>query len=68
MLIFRPKVLIFVRVQINANLKADTTEQFLGRKKRMHLTTFAYCIDEIAFALQVPTDYGIQSLAREINR
>ncbi len=38
--------------QANANLKADTTEALLERKKRMHLASFQYRIHEIAEKLQ----------------
>ena len=38
--------------QVNANLKADTTEELLGRKKSMHMTAFRYRIDEIFEKLQ----------------
>ena len=39
--------------QVNANLKADTTDGLLNRKKSMHLSAFQYRIDEIKNALQV---------------
>ncbi len=39
--------------QVNANLKANTTDELLSRKKSMHLTAFKYRIDEIKNELQV---------------
>jgi hypothetical protein len=39
--------------QANANLKADTTEVLLGRKKQMHIAAFTYRVDEISLELQV---------------
>ena len=39
--------------QVNANLKADTTEALLGRKKSMHLSALKYRIDEIKNELLV---------------
>ena len=43
--------------QVNANLKTETTDELLGRKRSMHLTAFKYRIDEITDRLQarVPT-------------
>jgi hypothetical protein len=38
--------------QVNANLKADTTDVLMGRKKSMHMTAFRYRIDEISERLQ----------------
>jgi hypothetical protein len=40
-------------MQANANLKADTTDVLLGRKKRMHMDAFKYRMAEIAEQLQV---------------
>jgi hypothetical protein len=37
---------------VNANLKADTTEALLGRKKSMHISALKYRIDEIRNELQ----------------
>ncbi len=39
---------------MNANLKADTTDGLLRKKKDMHLSAFQYRIDEIKDELQVP--------------
>jgi hypothetical protein len=38
---------------VNANLKADTTDELLGRKRNMHMTAFRYRLDEIADRLKV---------------
>jgi hypothetical protein len=43
----------FRLLQANANLKADTTDVLLSRKKRMHVDAFKYSIAEIAEDLQV---------------
>jgi hypothetical protein len=40
--------------QANANLKADTTDELLGRKRSMHMTAFRYRIDEISEILEAP--------------
>jgi hypothetical protein len=40
-------------LQVNANLKADTTDALLRRKKDMHMSAFKYRIDEIKVELQV---------------
>ena len=40
--------------QVNANLKTETTDELMGRKRTMHLTAFRYRIDEISDRLQVP--------------
>ena len=37
---------------MNANLKADTTDVLLNRKRAMHVAAFQYRIDEIADKLQ----------------
>ena len=37
---------------MNANLKADTTDELLNRKRAMHIAAFQYRIDEIADKLQ----------------
>jgi hypothetical protein len=39
--------------QVNANLKADTTDELLKRKKSIHLSAFQYRLDEIMNELQV---------------
>ena len=41
--------------QVNANLKADTTDELLGRKRSMHMTAFQYRIDEISKRLRAST-------------
>jgi hypothetical protein len=38
---------------VNANLKANTTDELLDRKKSMHLAAFRYRIEEIKDKLQV---------------
>jgi hypothetical protein len=38
--------------QVNANLKADTTDELLSRKRTMHMTAFKYRLGEISERLQ----------------
>jgi hypothetical protein len=44
--------------QANANLKAETTDVLLGRRRNMHMTAFRYRLDEIAETLKVRANTG----------
>jgi hypothetical protein len=46
-------LLDLIALQVNANLKADTTEMLLKRKKQMHMEAFKFRIDDINITLQV---------------
>ena len=50
--------------QVNANMKADTTDALLERKKQMHMATFNYSINEIANLLQAQSKLEHTSVCR----
>lgn len=59
-------IMEMIPVKVNANLKADTTDELLTRKKSMHLSAFQYRLDEIMNELQMREDKAMKRLMLDI--